>query len=112
VSKANPDPSFAVAEIDTSRQLTDDDEVGAPADFCLEGGPLYERVGSEAARPQVAVGVQLLAQSQEALLRADGRRGTPFGTTNGAQEHGVGGFCGVEGLLSEGLAVSINGSLV
>lgn len=102
---------LAIAEINTSRQLTDDDEVGAPADFCLERGPVYERFGSKAAGPQVAVGAQLLAQGQDALLRADGRRGTPFGPANGAEENGVGVLCGIEGLLSERLAVSVDGSL-
>lgn len=102
---------LAVTEVDTARQLTDNDEVGAPADFRLERGPVYEGVGSETAWPQVAVGAQLLAKGQDALLRADGRRGTPFGTANGAEENGVGVFRGIEGLLGERLAVSIDGSL-
>ena len=101
---------LALAKVQTTRQLADDVEVGAAADVGLERGDFDERVGCEVARPQVAVGLHLLAQLQDALFGAHGA-GTPFGAADGAEEDGVCGFGGGEGFGCEGGAVSIDGAL-
>jgi hypothetical protein len=65
----------------------------------------------KAAGAQVAVGAELLAQLQDALLRADGRRGAPFGPADGAEEDGVGGFGSREGLVGQGVVVDFDRGL-
>ena len=44
------------------------------------------------------------------MLRADGA-GAPFRAADGAEEHGVGGFGGGEGLVCEGGAGLVDGAL-
>jgi hypothetical protein len=102
---------LALAKVDAARQLPDDDEVGAAADLGLERGRVDEGVGGEAAGAQVAVGAELLAQLEDALLRADGGRGTPFWAADGAEEDGIGGLGGGEGLVGEGGVVGFDGGL-
>lgn len=68
---------LAVAEVDTTRQLTDDVEVDATANVGLEGGALDQRGSGEVAGAQVAECAHLLAKTQNTLLRADGA-GAPF----------------------------------
>lgn len=98
-SVTGPVVFYAVAEVDAARQLTDDDEVGATADFRLERGAVDQALAGEAAGAQVAEGAELLAQTEETLLRSDGGVGTPFWTADGAEEDGVGCFGGVEGFV-------------
>lgn len=85
-----------VPEVDPARQLPHDGEVRAAAHGRLQGRVVDERLRREEARPQVAVRLHLLAQLQEALLRAHGPR-APFRSADGAQEDGVGGLRGREG---------------
>lgn len=99
-----------LAEVDAARELAHDDEVGALADGGLERGVLDEGVRGEEAGAQVAVRAHLLAKLEEALLRADGA-GAPFRAADGAEEDGVGGFGGAEGLVGQGGAVVVNGAL-
>lgn len=101
---------LALTKVQTTRQLTDDVEVGATADIGLERGDLDERVGGEVAGAEVAVGLHLLAELQDALLGADGA-GAPFWAADGAEEDGVSGFGGREGFGCEGSAVGIDGAL-
>lgn len=101
---------LALAEVQAAGQLADDVEVGAAADLGLERRDVDERLGREVARAQVAVRRHLLAQLQDALLRAHGAR-APFGAADGAQEDGVGGFGGLEGFGCEGDAVGVDGAL-
>lgn len=101
---------LALAKVQSTRQLADDVEVGAAADFGLERRNVDETVGGEVARAKVAVGLHLLAELENALLGADGA-GTPFWATDGAEEDGVGGFGGGEGFGCEGGAVGIDGAL-
>lgn len=101
----------AVAKVDAARQLADDGEVGPAAHFGLEGREVDERLGREAAGAQVAVGPELLAELQDALLGADGGRGAPFRAADGAEEDGVGLLGGVEGLVGEGVPVRIDRGL-
>ena len=101
----------ALAKVDAARQLADDDEVGAAAHLGLKRGAVDERVGREAAGTQVAVGAELLAQLEDALLGADGGGGTPFRAANGAQENGIGGLGGGDGLVGQGVVVGIDGGL-
>lgn len=68
---------LAVAEVDTTRQLTDDVEVDAAADIGLEGGALDQRGSGEVAGTQVAECAHLLAQTEDTLLGTDGA-GAPF----------------------------------
>lgn len=68
---------LAVAEVDTSRQLADDVEVDAAADFFFEWGALDERGSGEVAWAEVAECAHLLAELEDALFRADGA-GAPF----------------------------------
>lgn len=63
---------LALAEVDTTSQLTDDVEVDAAADLGLEGGALDQRGRGEVARAQVSECAHFLAQSQDTLLGADG----------------------------------------
>lgn len=102
---------LAVAEVDAAGKLTDNDEVGAAADVSLQGGPVDEGLGREAAWPQVAIGPELLAQLEEALLRADGGGRAPFRTANGAEKDGVSVLASSESLLGQGVAVGVNGGL-
>lgn len=101
---------LAVAKVDAAGQFADDDEVGTAADLGLEGRGVHEGVGGEEAGAQVSVRAHLLAQPQQALLRADSA-GAPFGTANGTEEDGVGGLGGGEGLVCEGGSVGIDGAL-
>lgn len=101
---------LALAKVDTARQLADDDHVGAAADVGLEGGEVDEGLGGEAAGAQVTVGSHLLAEPQETLLGADGA-GAPFRAADGAEEDGVGGVGGGEGLVGEGGAGGVDGGL-
>lgn len=103
---------LALAEVDTTSQLTHDDEVSTAAHVGLEGRAVNEGIGGEAAGAQVSVGAELLAQTQDAGLRAYGGGGTPLGTTDGAEQDGIGGLGGVEGLFGQGVAVGIDGGLV
>ncbi len=109
--EAGPVVLGALAKVDAARQLADDDKVGAAAHLGLERGAVDERVGREAAGAQVAVGAELLAQLEDALLRADGRRRAPFRAADGAQENGVGGLGGGDGLVGQGVVVGIDGGL-
>ena len=102
---------LAIAEVDAASELTNDDKVSAAADFGLQGGAVDEEVRGEAAWAQVAEGAELLAQLQEALLGADGRRRSPFRTANGAQKDGIGSLGGSEGLIGQGNAMLVDGSL-
>jgi hypothetical protein len=68
---------LALAEVDTTGQLTDDVEVDTAADIGLEGGALDQRGSGEVARAKVTKCAHLLAQLQDTLLRADGA-GAPF----------------------------------
>ena len=72
MSRAKPEPSIAVAKVDAARQLADDGEVGAAANLSLEGRTVNQGLGSEAAGTQVAVGAELFAQLEDALLRSYG----------------------------------------
>ncbi len=101
---------LALAKVDATGQLADDDEVGALADGGLEGGVLDEGVGGEEARAQVSVCAHLLADLEEALLRANGS-GSPFGTSDGTEEDGVGGLGGLKSLVCERSTVGIDGDL-
>lgn len=101
---------LALAKVDAAGQLADNDKVGALADRGLEGRVVDEGVRGEEAGAQVAVRAHLLAQLEEALLRADGAR-APFGTADGAQEDGIGRLGRGEGLVGEGAAGGIDGAL-
>lgn len=101
---------LSLSEIQARGQLADDNHVGAAADGRLQGGGLDKGVGREEAGTEVAVGAHLTAQLQETLLRADGA-GAPFGATDGAEKHGIGGFGGSEGLVGEGGAGLVDGAL-
>ena len=87
---------LALAKVDAAGEFADDDEVGAGADFFLEGADLGEGGGGEGAGAEVAEGVELFAEFEEALFRADGA-GAVFGAADGAEEDGVGRFGGGEG---------------
>jgi hypothetical protein len=87
---------FAITKIDTAGEFADDEEVGACADFFLEGADLGEGRGGEGARPEVAEGVELFAEFEETLFWAGGA-GAVFGAADGAEEDGVGRFGGAEG---------------
>jgi hypothetical protein len=100
----------ALAEVDAAGQLADNVEVDAAADLGLERRAVDEGLGGEEAGAQVAVGAHFFAQLEDALLRTD-LAGAPFGTANGSEEDGVGGFCGFEGLVGQGLAGGIDGGL-
>ena len=63
---------LALAEVDTTSQLTDDVEVDTAADVGLEGGALDQRGRGEVAWAQVSECAHLLAQLQDALLGANG----------------------------------------
>lgn len=102
---------LALAKVDAAGQLTHDDEVGAAADVGLERGAVDQGVRGEAAGPQVAVGAELLAQRENALLGADGGGGTPFWAANGAEDDGVGGLASSEGFVGEGRATGVDGGL-
>lgn len=65
---------------------------------------------SEAKKQGRTVGSHLLAQLQQALLRADGA-GAPFGTADSAEKDGVGGFSGGKGFICEGGASFVNRAL-
>jgi hypothetical protein len=101
----------ALAKVDAARQLADHDEVGAAADVGFQRGPVDHRFGREAARAQVAVGAELLAELQQALLGADGGGRAPFRAADGAEENGVGGFGGGESLVGQGVVVDVDGGL-
>ena len=101
----------ALAKVDTTSKLADDDKVGAAANLGLERRVVDEGFRRKAAGAQVAVGAELLAQLQDALLRADGRRGAPFGPADGAEEDGVGGFGSREGLVGQGVVVDFDRGL-
>lgn len=62
---------LAVTKVDAARQLADDDKISAAADFGLERRRVDEGIRGEAARAQVTVGAQLLAQLKNALFGAD-----------------------------------------
>lgn len=100
-----------VTKVDAARQLTHDDKVGATADLGLEGRAVDQRLGGEAAGPQVAVGLELLAQLEDAGLGADGGRGAPLWPADGAEEDGVGRLGGREGLVGQGRAGRVDGGL-
>jgi hypothetical protein len=44
------------------------------------------------------------------LLWAD-LTGAPFRATDGSEDHGIGGFCGLKGFVCERFTVGIDGSL-
>lgn len=101
----------ALAKVDAARELADNDKVGAAAHGRLERRGVDEGVRGKEAGAQVAVGAHLLAQAEEPLLGADGA-GAPFGTADGAEEDGVGGLGGGEGVVGEGGAVGVDGALL
>lgn len=106
-----PLPSLLpLPEVYASGQLADDGEVGAAHDLRFEGREVDEGVGGEEARAQVAVGLHLLAQLQDALLRTHVAR-APFGPADGAEEHRVRGLGGREGRVCERYAVGVDGAL-
>lgn len=101
---------LALAKVDTTRELADNDDVGAAAHFGLEGGGVDEGVRGEEARSQVSVCSHLLAQLQKTLLRADSA-GTPFGASDGTEEDGVGSLGGSEGLVGQRRTIGIDRAL-
>lgn len=101
----------AVAKVNTTRQLTDDGEVGAAADLGLEGGEVDKLLGGEGARAQVAESLELFPELQQALLGADRGVGTPLGAANGAQQDGVGSAGGGKCLVGQSLASLVDGGL-
>lgn len=68
---------LALAEIDTTRQFTDDVEIDTTAHVSTERGAVDQRGGCEVAGPQIAKGGHFFAQFEKALLGADGA-GAPF----------------------------------
>ena len=63
---------LALPKVDAPRQLADDGEVDAAADGLFERGDGGQGVGGEVAGAQVAEGLELFAQFEEALFGADG----------------------------------------
>lgn len=101
---------FALAEVDSARELAHDVEVGAAAHFGFEGGGVDKGLGREEAGAQVAVRAHFFAQLQDALLRANAA-GAPFGAADGAQQDGVGGFGGGESFVCQRGAGGVDGGL-
>lgn len=102
---------LAVTKVDTAGQLTDDDEVSAAADLGFERGGIDEGLGGEVAWAEVAVGAELLAELEDTLFGTDGGGRAPFGTTDGAEEDGIGGLGGGEGFVGQGAVVGGDGGL-
>lgn len=98
------------AKVDATRKLADHENIRSAADGGLKGRGVDEGVGGEEAGPEVTVGAHLLAQLQQALLRADGA-GAPFRAADGAEKDGVGGLGGGEGFVCEGGAGLVDGAL-
>ena len=101
----------ALAEVDAASKLADNVEVDAAADLGLEGRAVDERLGGEEAGAKVSVGAHFFAQLENALLRSY-LAGAPLGTANGSEEDRVGGLCGLESLVGQRLAGSIDGGLL
>lgn len=76
---------LALAKVDTARQFADDIEVGTAADVSFQGRDVDERLRGKVARPQIAEGAQLFAESEEPLFWPNGA-GAPFWATNSAKE--------------------------
>jgi hypothetical protein len=91
----------ALAEVNATRELADDVEVDATADFSFERRAVDEGVRGEEAGAKVAVCAHFLAESQDSLLRTHGA-GAPFGTANGSEKNGIGGFGCCESLVGQG----------
>lgn len=89
---------FSVTEVDPSCELSNNDKVCAAAHLGLERRVLDESFGSEEARAEVSVRAHLLSQLEQALLWTNST-GTPFGTSDGAEENGVGGIGGGESFV-------------
>lgn len=87
-----------LTKVDSSGKLSNNVEVHSSADLGLQWGDINQRLGREVARPQVSEGSHLLAERKETLLGADFAR-APFGTADGTQEDGVGGFGGGESFV-------------
>jgi len=68
---------LALPEVDAAGELADDGEVGAGGDGGFERGGVDEAVRGEETGAQVAVGLELFAQLEDALFGADGA-GAPF----------------------------------
>lgn len=100
-----------LAKVDAASQFTDNHKVGASADLGLEGGAVDEGFGGEAAGPQVAVGLELFAQLEDAGLGSHRGGGTPFWTANGTEEDSIGRLGGSEGLVGQRRAVGIDRGL-
>lgn len=98
---------LAVTEVDTTSQLSHNNDISAADDLSLEGRSFDKGVGGEEAGSQVTVGSHLLSDLEEALLGPDST-GTPFRATDGAEEDSVGVLCGGEGLVGEGSTVGID----
>ena len=127
-------PSRAIAiiflsrpKIDAASQLTDNGEVHATAYFGLQWRKVNERIGGEIARTKVAKSLQLFPKFQQTLFRPDGAC-TPFlylvSTTqrlrpldqavtywsaNGAEDHSISFFGGIEGFVSQRGAEAVSG---
>jgi hypothetical protein len=100
----------ALAKVDAASELADNVEVDATADLGLEGRAVDEGFGGEEARAEVSVGAHFFAQLEDALLRTH-LAGAPLGTANGSEEDSIGGLCGFEGLVGQGLSGGIDGGL-
>ncbi len=89
---------LTLTKVNSSCELADDGKVDAAAHVGLERRDFDEGVGGEVAGAQVAEGVHLLAELEEALFRAD-FAGAPFWTSDRSEDDGVGVFSRCEGFI-------------
>ena len=76
----------AVAKVDSTDELANDDDGRALGDVCLERRVGDEGRGGEEGGTDVGVETELLAESEETQLRAKGRVSSPFRTSDSACE--------------------------
>ena len=79
---------LALAKVEPLDELTDDDKLGAARNLWLEGRVVEQRLGGEATGPDVGVQVELLAQTEESLLRSHLAH-APLGPTDSAEQNSI-----------------------
>lgn len=99
----------SLTKVDASNEFSDNGKIGALDDTALQGTKFQKVLRDEVAWSQVGVKVELLSNLEKTLLRANSAS-SPLGTTNGSQKDSVGSLGGVEGLVRQGVAGSVNGS--
>lgn len=103
-------PLKRLTKVDTTRQLTNDNEISSLADRGLERRVFNKGVGSKEAWTQVSICAHLLAEAKKALLGADGAS-APFRAADGTEQNGVRGFGSREGFFGKGFAVLVDRAL-